>query len=235
MNPLAALSAVLALALFPGAAYAGATALVVTWVGRVPRGLGPARLEELAVAAGVVAGAGLLALPGSPLYALPTGTSLAGILTAIAAGVALGTSRAWPWHRVMAAAAALLPLIGLAASARTLDMRTVAVIPAEAARLWAASAALLAIPAVVRPFDPAPSRLSRSALLATASLLVTTIAIYSQLSGLPAAGVAAICALLSVSYAGLVGLLWRPLAFLGPVLGVLAVLPAGFALVMTLG
>ena len=147
----------------------------------------------------------------------------------------MGTSRAWPWHRGVAAAAALVPLIGLAAAARTLDMRTVAVIPAEAARLWAASAALLAIPAVVRPFDPAPSRLGRSALLVTASLLVTTIAIYSPLSGLPAVAVAAICPLLSVSYAGLVGLLWRPLAFLGPVLGVLAVLPAGVALVITLG
>ncbi len=88
MNPLAALSAVVALAIFPGAAYAGTVALLVAVAARMPSGLRPAQLDELVAAVGVTAACGLLALPGSPLFGLPTGVSLAALVTAIAAGIA---------------------------------------------------------------------------------------------------------------------------------------------------
>jgi hypothetical protein len=235
MNPLSALRAVLALTLFPGAAYAGAVAVAAAWAGRVPAGRAPARLEELAGATGVMTAAGLLALPGSPLEGLPTGVSLAGLLTALTAGLAWGTSARWPWPRLAAAAAALFPLLAVAIAARTLDLRTMAVAPVEAARVWAAAAALLALPALIRPFDAGPSRSSRACLLATSALLALSLAVGSPLSAQPAAAVAVVCGAGSVLYAGALGVLRRPLAAAAGGLGVLALLPAAVAVALSLG
>jgi hypothetical protein len=235
MNPLAALSAVVALAAFPGMAYAAAVALLQSWAGRVPAGEGRVRLEELVAAAGATAGCGLLAIPDSPLFGLPTGASLVGILILFAGGIAWGTSAQWPWHRLLAGAAVLLPLLGLAAAANTLGISTIASAPEQAVRIWAGIAALLALPALIRPFDPSSSRISRSALLAATSLLFASLVTFAPLAGLGALWVAGICAAASVAYAGLIGLLRRPVIAGATLLGLVAVIPAGVALAIAIG
>lgn len=234
MNPLGVLSAVVALAVFPGAAFAGVTSLVSTWAGRLPAATGPTPLGGAAAAAGVVAGCGLLALPGSPLSNLPAGASLAGLVVLLAAGLAWGTSDDWPWRRVAAAAATLLPFLAMAAATGTLDIPSLAAAPLEPARIAATGAALLALPALVRPFDPSAPRASRGALLGALPLVVTSFATSAPLAALPAALVAAICALSAIAYAGLIGLMRRPLSARAPLLGLLAALPAAAAIALAL-
>lgn len=235
MNPLAILSAVVAVAVFPGAAYTGLTSLLATWAGRLPATTGPPRLGGAAAAVGVAAGCGLLALPGSPLFNLPTGASLAGLLGLLAAGLAWGTSEDWPWQRVAAAAAVLLPVLAVAGAAGTLDVRTLSDAPLEPARIAAAAAVLLALPALVRPFDPAAPRACRGALLGALPLVAISLATYSPLGGLAPALVAAISALAAVAYATLVGALRRPLHARASLLGLLALVPAGIAVGLALG
>jgi hypothetical protein len=156
MNPLAVLSAIVAVAVFPGVAYAGLVAALVALGGRIPAGLRPAQLDELMVAVGVSAACGLLAFPGSPLFGLPTGVSLVVFVTALAAGIAWGSAERWPWQRLAAVAAAIAPLLGLASVATTLDLGTIAAAGGSvgAARPWAVVAVLMALPTLVRPFDP---------------------------------------------------------------------------------
>jgi len=236
MNPLAALSAVVALAIFPGAAYAGTVALLVAVAARLPSGLRPAQLDELVAAVGVTAACGLLALPGSPLFGLPTGVSLAALVTAIAAGIAWGTADTWPWHRLVAAGAAVAALLGLASTALTLDLRTLAAAggPVGSARPWAIVASLMALPAVVRPFDPRTSRVGRAALVAAIGLVCFSLAGFAPLGDHPAVAVAGLGALAVVAYAGLLGAARRLPVVAGPALGVLAVVPAAVALVVAL-
>jgi hypothetical protein len=236
MNPLALLSAIAALAFFPGVAFASAVALGVAGAGRLPAGLGPAQLDELVAAVGVTAACGLLAFPGSPLFALPTGVSLPVVMVALAAGVAWGTAERWPWRRVAAAAAVLVPLLGLASVARTLDLRTLAAAGGQvaAARPWAIAAVLIALPAVVRPFDPATARVGRAALVAASGLVCFSLVAFSALGDLSAIAVAGLCAAAAVVYAALLGAARRPLEAAGPALSLLALLPAAVALAIAL-
>jgi len=204
--------------------------------GRLPAGLRPAQLDELIAAVGVAAASGLLALPSSPLFGLPSGVSLAVLVTAIAAGIAWATPERWPWHRLMAAAAALAPLLGLASAAYTMDLRTLAAAggPVAAARPWAVAAILMAVPAVILPFDRGTSRPGRAALVAAIGMACFSLAGFAALAGRNALAVAGLGALLVVLYAGVIGAARRLLAVAGPVLGVLAVLPAAVALVVAL-
>jgi hypothetical protein len=236
MNPLAALSAVVALAIFPGAAFVGALALLVAVASRMPPGLRPAQLDELVAAVGVAAACGLLPLPGSPLFGLPTGVSLAAVIVALASGIAWGTAEAWPWHRVVAAAAAVTPLLGLAAAALTLDLRTIAAAggPVGTARPWAVAAILLALPALVRPFDPRTARVGRAALVAAVGLACFSLAGFAPLTAHPAVLVAGLGALAVVFFAGVIGALRRVLVTAAPALGLLALAPAAVALVAAL-
>jgi len=236
VSPLAVLSAVAAVAFFPGVAYAGAVALAVAFAGRMPPGLGPAQLDELVAAVGVTAACGLLALPGSPLLGLPTGVSLLVLMTALAAGVASGTTERWPWPRLLAAAAVVAPLLALASVAMTLDLRTLAAAggPVGAARPWAVAAILMAMPAVVRPFDPHTARMGRAALVAVLGLACFSLLAFAPLGGLPAVAMAGLCAFAAVVYAGLLGASRRVLLVAGPVLGVLALVPAVTSLLVAL-
>ena len=190
MNPLAVLSAVVGVAIFPGAAYAGLLAALVAVGGRIPTGLRPAQLDELMVAVGVSAACGLLAFPGSPLFGLPTGVSLVVFVTAVAAAIAWGSAERWPWQRLAAGAAAVAPLLGLASVAMTLDLRTIAAAggPVGAARPWAVAAVLMALPALVRPFDPHTARLGRAALVAAIGLACFSLAGFAPLAGPPPRG-----------------------------------------------
>lgn len=236
MNALALLKACLAVAVYPGTAYLGAVAVAVAVAGRLPAGLRPAQLDELIAAVGVAAASGLLALPSSPLFGLPSGVSLAVLVTAIAAGIAWATPERWPWHRLMAAAAALAPLLGLASAALTLDLRTLAAAGGSvaAARPWAVAAILMAVPAVIVPFDRGTARPGRAALVAAIGMACFSLAGFAALAGRNALAVAGLGALLVVLYAGVMGAARRLLAVAGPVLGVLAALPAVVALVVAL-
>ena len=232
MNPLAVLSAVVAVAIFPGAAYAGMVAALAGFAGRIPAGLRAPQLDELMAAVGVSAGCGLLAFPGSPLYGLPTGVSLVVLVTGLAAGIAWGTAERWPWQRLVAAAAAVAPLLGLASVSTTLDLRTIAAAGGSvgAARPWAVAAVLIALPALVHPFDPHTSRMGRAALVAAIGLACFSLAGFAPLATFSAPTVAGLGALAVVGYAGLIGVCRRPLMGAGPALGLLALVPAAIAL-----
>ncbi|HYA00794.1 MAG TPA: hypothetical protein VEK76_10645 [Candidatus Binatia bacterium] len=234
MNPVVALSALLALAVFPGAAYAGVTALAACWLGRMPPGAAPARVNDSVAAFAAVAACGLLALPGSPLTTQSIDVSLVGLLLGLVVGVAWGTSPRWEWHRGVAAAAALVALLALAAPARTLDLRILALVPRDPSRPWAVAAILLALPAVVRPFDPATSRAGRAALVGAIALLAMSIAALPPLGGISPPAVAALCAALTMAYAGLLGVLRPVVTAALPLLGLLAVVPAAVALGLAL-
>lgn len=237
MNPLAVLNAVVAVAIFPGSAYAGLVAALVAVAGRIPAGLRPPQLDELMAAVGVSAACGLLAFPGSPLYGLPTGVSVVVLITALAAGTAWATVERWPWQRLVAAVAAVGPLLGLASVSMTLDLRTIAAAGGSvgAARPWAVAAVLMAVPALVRPFDPQTSRLGRVALVAAVGLACFSLAAFAPLASFFAPAVAGLGALAVVAYAGLMGVCRRPLLVAGPALGLLALVPAGVALAVALG
>ena len=232
MNPLAVLSAVVGVAIFPGAAYAGLVAALVAVAGRIPAGLRPAQLDELMVAVGVSAACGLLVFPGSPLFGLPTGVSLVVFVTALAAGIAWGSAERWPWQRLAAGVAAVAPLLGLASAAMTLDLRTIAAAGGSvgAARPWAVVAILLAVPALVRPFDRHAARVGRAALVAAIGLACFSLAGFAPLASFSAPAVAALGALAVLAYAGLIGVGRRLLVVAGPAMGLLALVPAAVSL-----
>jgi hypothetical protein len=232
MNPLAVLSAVVGVAIFPGAAYAGLVAALVAVAGRIPAGLRPAQLDELMVAVGVSAACGLLVFAGSPLFGLPTGVSLVVFVTALAAGIAWGSAERWPWQRLAAGVAAVAPLLGLASVAMTLDLRTIAAAGGSvgAARPWAVAAILLAVPALVRPFDPHAARVGRAALVAAIGLACFSLAGFAPLASFSAPAVAALGALAVLAYAGLIGVGRRLLVVAGPAMGLLALVPAAVSL-----
>jgi hypothetical protein len=232
MNPLTLLTTAFGLAVFPGLVYTGVTALLAGWAGRFPSAAASAGLGETVTCVGVAAAGGMLALPGSPLAGIPGGFSIAGILGALTAGVAWGTPRRWPWHRLIAAAAVLAPLLGMVSAAGSLDAGTLAVAAHAQARLWAAAAALLALPALVRPFDGRTPRLTRAVLWAAAALFFAVLAGSGPLAALPSPWVALICALIAVVSAALVGLLRGPLRGAAPILGVMALAPAATALTL---
>jgi hypothetical protein len=236
MNPLAVLSAIVAVAVFPGAAYAGLVAALVAVGGRIPAGLRPAQLDELMVAVGVSAACGLLAFPGSPLFGLPTGVSLVVFVTALAAGIAWGSAERWPWQRLTAVVAAVAPLLGLASVATTLDLGTIAAASGSvgAARPWAVLAVLLALPALVRPFDPHTARMGRAALVAAIGLACFSLAGFAPLAGLSAPLVAALGALSVLAYTGLIGVSRRLVVVVAPALGLLALVPASISLAVAL-
>ena len=236
MNPVAVLQAAVSLAIFPGVAFTGTVALAVAVAGRLPPGLHPPPLDELAAAGGIAAACGLLALAGSPLFGLPAGISLVALLIAIAGGTAWGTAERWPWHRVVAGLACAAPLLGLASMAMTLDLRTLTATggPAGTVRDWAVTAILVAAPAVVRPFDRQSARASRAALMAAVGLTCASLAASAPLAGLPAWWAAATCAISAVAYAGLIGAARRILAVAAPILGVAAIVPAVVALAVAL-
>jgi hypothetical protein len=168
---------------------------------------------------------------------MPFGVSLVGLLLAFAIGVAWGSPGDWPWHRVLAAVSAIVPLLGLGSAAGTLDLQTIAAIPGSAigaARLCAVAALVIAVPAVARPFDPRGSRQSRAALLAAGGLLAVSLALIAPLADLAPALVAGICALLVVLYAGGLGVAQRLLPAGAARLGALAALPATASLMFAL-
>ena len=236
MNPLAVLSAIVAVAVFPGVAYAGLVAALVALGGRIPAGLRPAQLDELMVAVGVSAACGLLAFPGSPLFGLPTGVSLVVFVTALAAGIAWGSAERWPWQRLTAVVAAVAPLLGLASVATTLDLGTIAAAGGAvgAARPWAVVAVLMALPTLVRPFDPHTARMGRAALVAAIGLACFSLAGFAPLAGVSAPVVAVLGALSVVAYTGLIGVSRRLVVVVAPALGLLALVPASISLAVVL-
>jgi hypothetical protein len=90
------------------------------------------------------------------------------------------------------------------------------------------------VPAVIRPFDRDTARPGRAALVAAIGMACFSLAGFAALAGRNALAVAGFGALAVVVYAGVIGAARRFLAAAGPVLGVLAVVPAAVALVVAL-
>jgi hypothetical protein len=237
MDPLSILRASVALAVFPGFAYTAALAWLVARVGRLPRGRNPVRLEEALAALAAGTACGLLAFPGSPLNDLPVPVSLSAVLVSLAAAVAWGTSTAWNWHRVAAAAVTVSPLLCLGESGISLNLSTIVGLPGRpvaAARLFAAAAALIALPLVARPFDPETSRLSRAMALTAISQVALSLIVAGPLSGGSWPLAAGLCATATIGYAALLGGLRLATDLEENVFAGLAAVPAAGSILLTL-
>jgi hypothetical protein len=118
----------------------------------------------------------------------------------------------------------------------TLDLGTIAAAGGSvgAARPWAVAAALMALPALVRPFDPHTARLGRAALVAAISLACFSLAGFAPLAGFSAPAVAGLGALAVLAYAGLLGVGRRLVVVAGPALGLLALVPAAISIAVAL-
>lgn len=216
MDVLSLLAAVVAVALFPGGAYAVAVAGGAAAGGRLAPARAPWSSSSLAAAALLLFAAALVPLPGSLSATLPleTGASanLLAALLLLGGGLALGTPAEWSRTRIAAGIAALAPLLVLAAGAATLDFPVVVGLPGRtlgAARALAAVTLLLAAPALGRPADPALPRGLRALTLAVPALVAAVLLAPPGWSGLPAAVAAAMVAAGVAVYAGLAGLVAR--------------------------
>ena len=222
MDVLSLLAAVVAVALFPGGAYAAAVAGGAAAGGRLVVARVPWSSSSLAAAALLLFAATLVPLPGAPSATLPleTGASanLLAALLLLGGGLALGTPTQWSRARIAAGIAALAPLLVLAAGAATLDFPVVVGLPGRqlaAARALAAVTLLLAAPVLGCPADPALPRGLRALHLAVPALVAAVLLAPPGWSGLPAAVTAAMVAAGVAVYAGLVGLVARILP--GPI------------------
>jgi hypothetical protein len=199
MDVLSLLAAIVAVALFPGGAYAAAVAGGALAGGRLPPARVPWSSVSVAAAVLLLFAAALVPLPGSPAAVLPLQTgaaaNLLGALLLLGGGLALGTPARWTRARLAAGVAALAPLLVLAASAATLDFPVVVALPGRelaAARALAAAALLLAIPVLGRLADAEVPRGLRALHLAVPALVAAVLLAPPGWSGLPAAVAAAL-------------------------------------------
>jgi hypothetical protein len=233
MDVLSLLAAVVAVALFPGGAYAAAVAGGAAAGSRLPPTRALWSSTSLAAAALLFFAAALVPLPGAPSATLPLETgapaNLLATLLLLAGGLALGTPPTWSRVRVAAGIAAVAPLLVLAAAAATLDFPVVVSLPGRelaAARALAAATLLFAAPVVGRPGDPTLPRGLRALSLAVPALVAAVLLAPPGWSGLQATVAAAMVAAGMVLYGGLTGVLARLLRGSIP----LAVLATGTAI-----
>jgi len=178
MDPVGLLAALVAVAAFPGGAYAvvaaGAAALTPPW-----RALDGWTATAAAGAACTLVAAAQLPLPGSPAVALPDhggapANLLALLLLLAAAAALLNADDPWPPTRIAAAAVATLPLLWLAAVTAGFAPAAIIELPGgdelAAGRVCAGLALLVAAPAVL-PLRAGTPRAGRALLLAVAALL----------------------------------------------------------------
>jgi hypothetical protein len=214
VDVLGLLGAVVAVALFPGGLYAAAVAAAALPGTRMPAAQEPWTGSAVAAAVLLLSAAALVPLPDSPVLALPPGSGApANLLAAMAlggAGFALGMPPRWPRTRLVAAAAAALPLLVLAASAATLSFPVVVALPGRelaAARALAAVALLLAAPVLTRVYDHCLPRGLRALGLAVPALFGAVLLAPPGWSNLAAPAAAALVVGGTVLYGGLVGAL----------------------------
>jgi hypothetical protein len=190
MDVLSLLAAVVAVALFPGGAYAAVTAAAAAMGGQLPSSGGRARgvaaggwtASSSAAAVLLLFAAALVPLPGAPAATLPLDSGapsnlLAALLLA-GAGFAVGTPAPWSRPRVLAAAAGVAPLLVLAGSAATLSFPVVVSLPGRelaAARALAAVALLAAAPVLSRALDPGTPRGTRGLGVAVPALVAAVL------------------------------------------------------------
>jgi len=210
VDALSLFAAVVAVALFPGGLYACAAAGGVAWTARLQRAAQPGWTPAaLSAAALLLFAAALVPLPQNPAAQLPTGggapANLLAVLLLLAAGVAAGTAPLWPRARLVAAAAAGVPLLALAAQAATLSFPVVVGLPGgrlAAGRALAAAALLLAAPVLARCEDAATPRAMRALLLAVPALVAAVLLAPPGWSNIPAAAAAALALTGVPLYAG---------------------------------
>jgi hypothetical protein len=137
---------------------------------------------------------------------------------------------------VVAAVAAVAPVLLLAAGAATLDFPVVVALPGAAlagARALAAAALLLATPLLARPADTTIPRTTRALLLAVPALVGAVLLAPPGWSGVPAAAAAAMVAAGAGLYAGLAGALVRVVGRREMPLAVAAALSSIASIVLT--
>lgn len=212
MDPTALLAAVLATAIYPGAAFLGIAALLHRRLAGNPAGLRPpgplAPRSLLPVVAAIVATA-MLPLPGSPALHLPPPSGVAGNTVAVVVLLGIAVDLGAGSRRVsLLAALAALPLLALAADEGTLSLAALTGATGglgTAARILAA--AVLVLAAASTAGGRAASAVAAALGLAAAALVLPAVlGTAPPLLGAAAAlGVVALAALL-----GRLRARWRP-------------------------
>jgi hypothetical protein len=214
MDPLGALQAAIAVAIYPGGAFLAGVAALLGGAA----GLRGARIS-VAGAAGVLSatvGAALAPLPGSLVSTLPPPpafgppTNLVAAIVLEASAVALVTAAPWTARRVVAAAAPLIPLLLLSAAAATLSLPVLANLPGAmiiAARALMAGSALAGAAALLLPGTAQTA--ARVIVLASITILAWALALEPAIVGLPAPVAAIVVAGSSALYGLAMGLVRR--------------------------
>ena len=201
------LEAVLAVAVYPGGAFLALSALLLGWARGAPRGR-PLTLVQAAGLFAACVAAALAPLPGSPAAALPPAPAfgappnLVAALLLEAAAVALVTGGRWTRQDLVAAVSVLAPAFVLAAATATLSLPLLAMSPGSAAaagKLLIGGAVLAAVPVLLRW----AGGVAVPAVLASAVILATGVALGPQLQGLPAAVSPVVVLLVGAAYGAL--------------------------------
>jgi len=209
MDPLGILQAVIAVAVYPGGAYLGLVAVVMSLTSGSRAALRITPAEGCGVLAATLAAA-LTPLPGSLLTTLPpppafgAGSNLLPELVLVAAAVCLVTRQPWSRGALVAALSVLAPLLVIAASTATLSVQLLMTAPGGlivSARALTAAAALAATPFLLRPL----ARPAQLIVLSAVTVLALALALGPLLDSLPAPAGAAIIA----ATAGVYGLVIR--------------------------
>jgi hypothetical protein len=214
VDPLGALQAAIAVAVYPGGAFLLLVAVLVAMAAGAPRTLRINAVEAAGLLAATVAAA-LAPLPGTVLSTLPPPpafgppTNLVAAVILEAAAVTLMSRERWTRRRLLAAAAPLLPLFLLSAAAATLSLQILVSLPGgivTAARALIAGALVAAAPVLLpRPVrSPAPL-----VVLASVVILASSLALGPVIGGLPTPLAAAVIAAAGLVYGLILAVAWR--------------------------
>jgi len=202
VDPIGVLAAVLAIGVYPGGLFLALAAVLHRWTARHRRaviGPPPSITPAAAVAVvGATVAAGMLPLTGSPALRLPPPGGVAGNLVAV--GVLLAVSvdlGAGSIRASVLAAAAAVPVLGLAAAAGTVSVMVIAAVPDAAGLLARAIAAVL----LVLAGASTGATWTASAVAAALALAASALVVPAALGDVPAP-VAALACLAVVAASG---------------------------------
>ncbi|MGH7723034.1 MAG: hypothetical protein ACRENL_09445 [Candidatus Dormibacteria bacterium] len=205
MDPTGLLDAVLAVAVYPGAAFLALAALVHLRLAGRPTGLGtrgPVPAPSLLPVVAAIVATAMLPLVGSPALRLPPVTGVAGNVVVVGVLLAVAVDLAGASRRAgLVAAAAAAPVLALAAAGSTLSVAAIS----SAGGAGGVAARSLAAGILVMAATLTGSGRAASVVAAALALTGAALVLPTALPGPPAIA----CALASLGVVALSGLLGR--------------------------